>query len=124
MSASASCPGEYCPGAHSLNVGGRLKVAGIAQRVVRGGALTSAVVTVGAGARIRAVIAAVYDALGIPIDPVVTGALQDAAPALTSDAVQAAVVAAYARRATLVPAELDGGLLARADALRARHAIA
>jgi octanoyl-[GcvH]:protein N-octanoyltransferase len=116
-------PGEYCPGAYSVHVAGRSKVAGIAQRVVRGGALTSAVVTVGGGERIRAVVAAVYAALGIPIDPALTGALQDADPGLTSDAVQAAVIAAYARGAALVPAVVDGALLARADALRARHAI-
>jgi octanoyl-[GcvH]:protein N-octanoyltransferase len=116
-------PGEYCPGAYSLHVAGRGKVAGIAQRVVRGGALTSAVVTVGGGGRIRAVIAAVYAALGIEIDPALTGALQDADPALTPDAVQAAVIAAYARGAALVPAAADGALLARAQALRARHAL-
>ena len=116
-------PGEYCPGAYSLHVAGRGKVAGVAQRVVRGGALTSAVVTVGGGARIRAVIAAVYAALGLEIDPALTGALQDAEPALTPDAVQAAVIAAYARGAALVPAAADGALLARAQALRTRHAI-
>jgi octanoyl-[GcvH]:protein N-octanoyltransferase len=116
--------GEYCPGAHSLNVGGRLKVAGIAQRVVKGAALTSAVVTVASGPLVRRVVAEVYGALGIAIDPAVTGALQDVAPALEPDAVQAAVLAAYARRADLRPAAWDAELLAAAEALRGRHAVA
>src|SRR4051794_5839729 len=34
-------PGEYCPGSYSVNAGGRLKLAGLAQRTVRGAALTS-----------------------------------------------------------------------------------
>jgi lipoate-protein ligase A len=116
--------GEYCPGAHSLNVGGRLKVAGIAQRVVKGAALTSAVVTVGSGALIRRVVADVYDALGIAIDPQVTGAVQDVAPALDPGAVQDALLAAYRRRAALQPAAWDADLLAAAEALRGRHAVA
>jgi octanoyl-[GcvH]:protein N-octanoyltransferase len=116
--------GEYCPGAHSLNVGGRLKVAGIAQRVVKGAALTSAVLTVGSGDLVRRVVADVYDALGIAIDPAVTGALQDVAPALEPGAVQDAVLAAYARRAGLRPVAMDGDLLAAAEALRGRHAVA
>jgi lipoate-protein ligase A len=36
-------PGEWCPGAWSVLVGGR-KVAGLAQRVIRGGAWAEAVI--------------------------------------------------------------------------------
>ena len=46
--------GEYCAGAHSINLGGRIKVVGIAQRAIRHGALTTAVIVVGGGGRLRA----------------------------------------------------------------------
>jgi lipoate-protein ligase A len=115
--------GEYCPGSHSLNLGGQLKVAGIAQRVVKGAALTSAVVTVGSGDAVRRVIAAVYAALDIAIDPALTGALQDVAPGLGVGEVQAAVLAAHRRRATLTPAPPGAELRAAAEALRGRHAV-
>ncbi|MDP9347236.1 MAG: lipoate--protein ligase family protein, partial [Actinomycetota bacterium] len=52
-------PGEYCPGGYSLNVGGRTKVAGIAQRMVRGAALTTAVLVVEGGADLRAAVGAI-----------------------------------------------------------------
>jgi octanoyl-[GcvH]:protein N-octanoyltransferase len=65
--------GEYCPGDHSINVGGAVKVAGTAQRVVRGAALVSTVIVCENGPRVRAVLEAVYAALGIPWDPTTAG---------------------------------------------------
>ena len=75
--------GEYCAGAHSLHAGG-VKVAGIAQRVVKGAALVSTVVLVDAGPSLRAVLVDVYRALGIDWRPETAGSLADvtAAPAL------------------------------------------
>ena len=43
-------PGEYCPGAYSVNARGRVKLIGTAQRLVRGAALLGASVVVGDGA--------------------------------------------------------------------------
>ena len=43
-----NCPGEYCEGLFSLHLSGGPKVAGIAQRVIRGASLTTAVIAVGA----------------------------------------------------------------------------
>src|SRR3970282_1800772 len=45
-------PGEYCPGAHSVNARGERKLVGVGQRVIRGAAHVGAVVVVGAAARI------------------------------------------------------------------------
>ncbi len=42
-------PGEYCPGAYSVNARGRVKLIGTAQRLVRGAALLGASVVVGDG---------------------------------------------------------------------------
>jgi len=110
--------GEYCPGAYSVNVGGRLKVAGIAQRAARGAALTTAVLTVGGGPWLRAAIVAVYGALALDTDPATAGALDEALPGVLPDAVAGAVRAAYG--VTDVH-ELDGTLLDAARALVPRH---
>lgn len=113
--------GEYCPGEHSINLGGARKIGGLAQRVVRGAALVSAVVVVGSGPAIRAVIADVYAALGLEHDPAVTGAIEDAAPGLTVDAVADRLALAFAPGSRSV--EVDDGLLAAARAVRSRHAV-
>ncbi len=75
--------GEYCAGAHSLHASG-VKVAGIAQRVIKGAALVSTVVLVDAGPSLRAVLVDVYRALGIDWRPETAGSLADvsAAPPL------------------------------------------
>lgn len=114
-------PGEYCPGAFSLNLGGALKVAGIAQRVVRHGALTTATVTAGGGPELRDTVAAVYDALELEVDPSVAGAVDEALPGVAPGEVQSALREALG---PLRPRAVDPGLLERARALTARHAAA
>lgn len=64
-----SVPGEYCPGDYSVNVGGRRKVAGLAQRV-RGHRYTLGInLTVDEADQLRAVLTDVYGALGLPFRP-------------------------------------------------------
>jgi lipoate-protein ligase A len=105
--------GEYCAGAHSLHAGG-VKVAGIAQRVIKGAALVSTVVLVDAGPSLRAVLVDVYRALGIDWRPETAGSLADitAAPALPA-------LAKALGSAT--PGELDGADLELAERLVAEH---
>jgi lipoate-protein ligase A len=92
--------GEYCPGRFTVNAGGRVKLAGVAQRVVSGAALVSTAVVVGDGDRVRDVLVAVYDALEIAWDPATAGALEDVVPGVTvSDVVAALRRAAPPRRA-------------------------
>src|SRR4051794_35217112 len=106
--------GEYCAGAYSLNVGGWLKVAGVAQRAVRGGALTSAILTVGGGPWLRDAVAALYATLELDVDPAVSGALDEVLPGITVERVAAAVRAAYGEPAATEP---DAALLDAARAL-------
>jgi octanoyl-[GcvH]:protein N-octanoyltransferase len=113
--------GEYCPGEYSVNVGGRVKVAGIAQRMVRHGALASAIVVAAGGGDLRAAIASVYAALELDIDPATAGALDDALPGVGVDDVSERLRAAYAADERLEPRDLDAELLAAADALAPRH---
>ena len=49
-------PGEYCPGAYSVNARGTVKLIGTAQRLIRGAALLGASVVVGDGPGVRAVL--------------------------------------------------------------------
>lgn len=83
-------PGEYCAGAHSVSLQG-IKVAGTAQRIVRGRALFAAVVLVGGGDLIRAALTDIYAALELDWDPATAGAVQDVAPHITPEAVEAAL---------------------------------
>jgi lipoate-protein ligase A len=104
--------GEYCAGRHSINVGGRVKVVGVAQRAIRGASLLSAFVIAGGGEAIRAVLTDVYAELALDWDPRTAGALgRDAG------AVEAAVRAAAARREPLADADLDPAVEERARAL-------
>ncbi len=90
-------PGEYCPGRWSLHAeGSTVKLAGIAQRSIRGAALTTAVVVVEGGARLRAALVDVYAALGLTWDPATAGALEDVRPGVGAADVEAAVVDALA----------------------------
>jgi len=108
-------PGEYCPGSSSVHAGG-VKLVGIAQRIVAGGAWTEGVIVVGGGALTREVLEAVYGALGLPWDPGTAGAAEVG----FEDAV-AAVRAELAEEFALVEAEPDPETLALARELRPRH---
>jgi octanoyl-[GcvH]:protein N-octanoyltransferase len=114
-------PGEYCAGAYTVSSAGRLKLAGTAQRVVRGGALVSAFVLVGGGERLRAALFDVYRALELAWDPATAGALDDVVPSVSVTAVEEAILAVRGRDHALVPAAVDERTLALARELEARH---
>src|SRR5919201_5946647 len=85
-------PGEYCPGAYSVNAGGRTKLAGVGQRLIAGAAHLGGVVVVRDGARVRDVLVPVYGALGLEWDPATAGSVADEAPDVTLDQVADAIV--------------------------------
>jgi octanoyl-[GcvH]:protein N-octanoyltransferase len=116
-------PGEYCAGEHSVNAGGRVKLAGIAQRMVRHGALTSAIVVVAGGPELRALVAAIYAALDLAVDPATAGALDEELPGVTPERVVRVLRDAYAADARLEPRAIDAALLDAAGALTARHRV-
>lgn len=87
--------GEYCPGAHSVNRGGTVKVSGTAQRVARGAWLVSSVVQVHDAARLRVVTRRVAAALAAPVEAATVGALADTVPGLSVAAVAARIEAAF-----------------------------
>lgn len=87
-------PGAYCPGRFSLHLPGGPKIAGSAQRSIRGAALFTAVVLVEDGAWVRAALTDVYAALERPWDPATAGAIAELHPGVDADAVAAALVTA------------------------------
>jgi lipoate-protein ligase A len=113
--------GEYCPGDYSVNAGGRVKLAGVAQRLVRRAWMVGAELVVEDGAPVRAVLTDVYAALGLDLDPTTAAAVEDVAPGLTVDDVERAVLAAFPIASRL---PLDPALEAAASALAPRHAVA
>jgi octanoyl-[GcvH]:protein N-octanoyltransferase len=97
-------PGEYCPGEFSVygrGGAGAVKLVGTAQRVVSGAWLFSSVIVVENSAPIREVLVDTYAALGLDWDPRTAGAAEDLVPGVTVDAVEEAVLAAYARHTGL-----------------------
>jgi lipoate-protein ligase A len=116
---------EYCAGRWSINIDGRVKIAGTSQRIVRGAALTTAVVIVEGTERIRPALVDVYDALGIDWDPSTAGAMTDFAQSVATDVVRAAVIDAYESRGVLTrSAGLDAAVLELAHELEPQHAVA
>lgn len=89
-------PGEYCPGEHSVNVAGRIKAIGTAQRVVSGAWLFSSSVIVEDPNPIRSVLTDVEAALGIEWDPATGGSISEVHPEVTIDTVTEAFASYYA----------------------------
>ena len=112
-------PGEYCDGAWSVNIGGRVKVAGTGQRVNRHGFLFCAVLTVTTPTRIREVLTRTYADLGLAFDPATVGCLSDWVPGLRATEVREVVGAALYRllpsASTSPLSEVDGPRLARSS---------
>lgn len=85
-------PGEYCPGRYSLHLPGGPKVVGIAQRVLTDASLTTAVAVVDGGEALRTVIAAVYEALELPLEVNTVGAVTDQYPEASCELVQQTLI--------------------------------
>jgi lipoate-protein ligase A len=113
-------PGEYCAGAWSVNARG-VKLAGTAQRSIRGASLVTAMVLVEHGARLRAALVDVYAALGIAWRPETAGAAADVLPGLRATDAERTVIATLAARQTLTAGTADAATLALAGELAADH---
>ncbi|TWD81731.1 lipoate-protein ligase A [Kribbella amoyensis] len=114
-------PGEYCPGAHSVNARGVVKLVGTGQRIVRNGWLFSALVVVGGDEVLRPLLTEVYRHLDLPFDAASVGSVSTEVPGLTAEAVERRVLAAYAAQSDLEPADLDTATLELASSLAADH---
>ena len=114
-------PGEYCPGAWSVNARGERKLAGIGQRLISGAAHAGGVVVVTDSDLLRAALVPAYEALGLAWDPATAGSVADEIPGADLDLVDAGIVAELERELELVDAELDPDTLALAAKLEQGH---
>lgn len=114
-------PGEYCPGEYSINVGGKVKVMGVGQRLVKGAAHIGGVIVVDGSSLIRDVLIPVYRALGVDWDPRTAGALADRSAGTHVDDVVEAVLDQLAVLAQTRSGSLPSEIVATAAGLADAH---
>jgi octanoyl-[GcvH]:protein N-octanoyltransferase len=101
-------PGEYCPGAYSVNARGKSKLAGIGQRMIRGGAHMGGVVIASGGRDIARVLEPVYRALELDWDPATSGSVsEELGREVDPGEIEEALLSELGKRYELVDAELD-----------------
>jgi lipoate-protein ligase A len=113
--------GEYCPGAWSVNARGEVKLAGIGQRLIRGGAHAGGVLVVTGSALLRAVLEPVYAALDLDWDPRTAGSVEDEVPGVGVEEAERAILAELGRELELVEATIDSRTLELAARFEQGH---
>ena len=116
-------PGEYCPGAWSVNARGARKLAGTGQRLIAGAAHRGAVIVVGDSGLVREALLPTYQALGLDWDPATAGSVEDEAGPVTPEQAADAIIARLAERYELAEVPLDDATLALAERLQSEHAV-
>jgi lipoate-protein ligase A len=114
-------PGEYCAGDFSVNAAG-VKLAGTAQRSIRGASLVTAMLIIENGTRLRAALTDIYAALDIPWRPSTAAAARDIIPSLTTPDAERILISALANHESLTATTLDPSTLTLAEGLRPTHA--
>ncbi len=116
-------PGEYCPGAYSVNARHRRKIMGVGQRVIRGAAHVGGVIVVNDSAAVHDVLVPVYEALAVPWEPDTAGSIEDELGAPRDlERIADMFVEEFADRFALREGLLDAETLAEAETLAAGHA--
>jgi octanoyl-[GcvH]:protein N-octanoyltransferase len=119
--------GEYCPGAHSVNARGIVKLVGTAQRVVKNAWLFSSLVIVDDADRLREVLTDVHRHLDLPFEASSVGSVRGENPALTLTDVEIAVAQVWDQGWRLrsdVPSALDAAFRELALTLEPSHSTA
>lgn len=116
-------PGEYCPGAHSVNARDTVKLVGTAQRVVRDAWLFSSLIIVDGVDQLRPVLEGVYRALGLPFEPASVGSVRDEVGHVDALTVESALLDLFDDRLRPEPTLSDGKSLGLARQLLDQHRI-
>jgi len=112
--------GEYCPGAYSVHVEGTGKVMGAGQRLARNAAQVAGVIVVQRASLVNEVLVPIYAALGLDMDPSLTGAIHDVADVDIED-VETRFVEQFASGGTSQYSEIDKDTMAVARSFQADH---
>jgi octanoyl-[GcvH]:protein N-octanoyltransferase len=116
-------PGEYCPGAYSVNARGASKLVGIGQRMSRGGAHVGAVIVVSGSQLLREALVPIYEALDLDWDPATAGSVSDElGREVELPEVEDPMLAELGSRYALEEADLDEDTLALASRILAGEA--
>jgi len=116
-------PGEYCPGAWSVNARGATKLAGTGQRLIAGAAHRGAVIVVGESGALREALAPVYEALDLPWDPATAGSIEDEAGSVTMERVEEAILERLRERYELSDWAIDPETLDLAGRMGSDHSV-
>ena len=109
-------PGEYCPGAYSVNARGAVKLSGIGQRMIRGGAHMGGVVVASGGREVARALEPVYEALELEWDPATSGDVSaELGRQVDPGEIEEALIAELGHSYELVDAELDDETMRRAE---------
>jgi octanoyl-[GcvH]:protein N-octanoyltransferase len=114
-------PGEYCPGAWSVNARGEVKLAGIGQRLIAGAAHLGCVLVVNDSALLRSALEPVYSALDLDWRPATAASVEDEVSGVGLDAVEEALLSQLRGRYELVEDELDSATLELAAEFEQAH---
>jgi octanoyl-[GcvH]:protein N-octanoyltransferase len=108
-------PGEYCPGAYSVNARGAVKLSGIGQRMIRGGAHMGGVVVASGGAEVARALEPVYEALDLEWDPATSGDVSaELGRQVDPGELEEVLIAELDKTYELIDAELDEVTMRRA----------
>jgi lipoate-protein ligase A len=113
-------PREYCPGKYSVSVRGAGKVMGSGQRLARRAAQIAGMIVIKDGGSVNTVLEPVYQALGLDMDPKLTGSISDVAN-VDSNRVMERFSWHIAGNRSLIDAGVSDETLARAEVFRADH---
>jgi len=113
-------PGEYCAGNYSVHIVGGGKIMGVGQRLTRSAAQVGGVIVVEDATSINAVLSPVYRALGVDMDPSITGCVADVVSVAPST-VAASLVTHLSAGLDVSKAAPDDETMALASTFRTDH---
>ena len=116
-------PGEYCPGAWSINARGATKLAGTGQRLIAGAAHRGAVIVVGNSGLVQEALVPVYEALGLDWNTATAGSIEDEVSDVTVERAADVILARLGERYDLSETRVDAETLALAERLESDHSL-
>ncbi len=113
--------GEYCPGAYSVNLRGKIKVMGVGQRIVQGAAHVGGVICVSRSLEMKKILTPIYDTLSYALEPETIGSLSDDLPGISLDRIADALILHFEDKDKLEEQKFQKPLLEEARSFESDH---